>query len=49
MSFQILLQRLKETLGPVQIEPREYVKRKQVTCVNKKKRKAFFSSGWVFT
>lgn len=44
MSFQILRQRLKETLGPVQIEPREYVKRKQVTflCQQEKKRKAFF-------
>lgn len=35
--FQTLLQRLMETLGPVRIELRDYVKRKQVTFVNKRK------------
>lgn len=42
ISFQMLLKRLKETLGPVQIEIRVYVKRKQVTFVSKRKEKLFF-------
>lgn len=42
MYFQILLQRLKETLGAVQIESTEYVKRKQVTFVNKRKENLFY-------
>jgi len=33
---------LKGTLGPVQIEPGECVKRKEVTFANKRKKKAFF-------
>lgn len=44
ISFKISLQTfyLKGTLGPMQIEPREYVKRKQVAFANERKKGFFF-------